>query len=195
MRHLHSGRKLGRSPDHRRATLRSLTLALIENDTIKTMPSRAKELRWYAERAITLAKRGDVAGRRKLVQMLGSSQTFIVGENRVRNAIEKVYSDLVPRFKDRSGGYTQIFRLATRRAGDNAEMCVMRYIPPPENQKTGKKAKASGGDKAKAGSTKEAKQIAAAAPAEDKPAIKKTEKEKKPGEAQDKKSTKAKKKE
>ena len=74
MRHLHSGRKLGRSPDHRRATLRALTLAIIENEAIQTIPSRAKELRWYAERAVTLAKRGDVASVRLLVKMLGSTE-------------------------------------------------------------------------------------------------------------------------
>ncbi|MFM8313344.1 MAG: 50S ribosomal protein L17, partial [Deltaproteobacteria bacterium] len=136
MRHAHSGRKLGRSPEHRRATLRALTLALIENETIQTIPSRAKELRWYAERAVTLAKRGDVASRRQLIVMLGSTQTNNPGENRVRNAIEKVCKELAPRFKDRQGGYTQIFRLATRRAGDNAEQCIMRYLPGPEEKKS-----------------------------------------------------------
>ena len=110
MRHAHSGRKLGRSPEHRRATLRALTLALIENEAITTIPSRAKELRWYAERAVTLAKRGDVASRRQLIVMLGSTKTNIPGENRVRNAIEKVCKELAPRFKDRQGGYTQILR-------------------------------------------------------------------------------------
>lgn len=166
MRHAHSGRKLGRSPDHRRATLRALTLALIEKESIQTIPSRAKELRWYAERAVTLAKRGDVASVRQLVSMLGSTQTNIPGENRVRNAIEKVCKELAPRFKDRPGGYTQIFRLSTRRAGDNAEQCIMRYIPGPEE----KKAKAPK-DKAESNkATKEVKKKAAAVePVEDKP--------------------------
>ena len=78
MRHLHSGSKLGRSPDHRRATLRALTLAIIENEAIQTIPSRAKELRWYAERAVTLAKRGDVASVRLLVKMKLRLQVKIV---------------------------------------------------------------------------------------------------------------------
>jgi len=166
MRHAHSGRKLGRSPDHRRATLRALTLALIENESIQTIPSRAKELRWYAERAVTLAKRGDVASVRQLVSMLGSTQTNVPGENRVRNAIEKVKRDLAPRFKDRNGGYTQIFRLATRRAGDNAEQCIMRYLPGPEEKKSAKSPK----DKTEAKkAAKEVKKKAAPA-VEDKPA-------------------------
>ena len=184
MRHAHSGRKLGRSPEHRRATLRALTLALIENETIQTIPSRAKELRWYAERAVTLAKRGDVASRRQLIVMLGSTQTNNPGENRVRNAIEKVCKELAPRFKDRQGGYTQIFRLATRRAGDNAEQCIMRYLPGPEEKKS--KASKSKEDSKKV-STEEKKKVAAPV-AEDKPTTKKADKTKTSKPAEDKKS-------
>lgn len=143
MRHLHTGRKLGVSPHHRKALLRNLTLALIERETIKTTPARAKEIRWFAERVVTLAKRGDVSGRRHIIKLLGSTQTSHPGENRVRNAINRVYTELVPRFQTRPGGYTQILRLAPRRAGDNAEMCLMRYIPAEEN-----KAKSAGKDKA-----------------------------------------------
>lgn len=121
------------------ALLRSLTLALIEREEIKTTPARAKELRWYAERIVTLAKRGGVANRRHIVKLLGSTETKVPGENRVRNAIERVYSDLAVRFQTRPGGYTQILRLARRRPGDNAEMCIMRYIPAPETKAPGKK--------------------------------------------------------
>ena len=141
MRHLHSGRKLGVSSPHRKALLRSLTLALIENDTIQTLPSRAKELRWYADRLVTLAKRGDLASRRQIVQILGSTETNRPGENRVRLAVERIYSSLVPRFKNRNGGYTQLIRLSPRRAGDNAEMCIMRYIPAPDPKGTKQKKK------------------------------------------------------
>src|SRR5277367_4711232 len=101
MRHLHSGRGLGVNPDHRKAMLRSLTLALIEHDSIRTTPARAKELRWYADRVVTLAKRGDLHSRRKIVQLLGTTQTSKPGENRVRNVLEQLYTSLVPRFKDR----------------------------------------------------------------------------------------------
>ena len=99
MRHLHAGRKLGVAPHHRKALLRNLTLALIERETIKTTPARAKELRWFAERVVTLAKRGDVAGRRHIVKLLGSTQTQHAGENRVRNAVDRIYTQLAPRFK------------------------------------------------------------------------------------------------
>jgi len=159
MRHLHTGRKLGVSPHHRKALLRNLTLALIEKDGIQTTPARAKEIRWFADRVVTLAKRGDVHGRRTIVKLLGSTQTQHAGENRVRNAIERVYTLLVPRFEGRNGGYTQILRLAPRRAGDNAEMCLMRYLPDEDGKKPAPKDKA-----AKAKGKPEKKEAKAAAP-------------------------------
>jgi large subunit ribosomal protein L17 len=136
MRHQQIGRKLGVDHSHRKALLRSLSLALIERETIRTTPARAKELRWFADRIITLAKRGDLSSRRQLIKLLGSTETQHTGENRIRNAIERVHTLLAPRFKDRNGGYTQIIRLAKRRAGDNAELCVMRYIPPVDDKKS-----------------------------------------------------------
>jgi large subunit ribosomal protein L17 len=187
MRHLHSGRKLGVAPDHRRALLRSLTLALIEKEAIQTIPSRAKELRWWADQVITLAKRGDLASRRQLVRLLGSTQTYTPGENRARQAVEKAFNTLGPRFKTRTGGYTQIFRLTKRRVGDNAEQCIMRYIPDEADEKASGKSKkgAKRGPNAKAqklaAPTKEkkpakAEEKAAKAP-EDKPAKSKKKKE------------------
>ena len=135
MRHLNAGNKLGVSNPQRKALLRGLTLALLEHDSIHTTRARAKEMRWWAERSVTLAKRGDVSARRQIIKLLGSTETFTPGENRVRNAITRLYSQIVPRFKDRSGGYTQIIRLPRPRAGDCAEMCIMRYIPSQEDQK------------------------------------------------------------
>lgn len=135
MRHLHTGRKLGVAPDHRRALLRSLTLALLEHETIRTTPARAKELRWYADRVVTLAKRGDLASRRQIVRLLGSTETNS-GTNRIRRVLDNLYSNLAPRFSTRPGGYTQMFRLMDRRPGDNAELCLLRYIPGEESAKS-----------------------------------------------------------
>lgn len=187
MKHMEAGRKLGVGPSHRRALLRSLTLAILEQDSIQTTPARAKELRWFAERIVTLAKRADVSSRRRIVQLLGSSQSQKGRENRVRSAIERVYSDLVPRFKTRNGGYTQILRLAMNRVGDNAEQCIIRYIPEDDAGKDKSKAKksAKGGDKGEAKKKQEAKTPAkkeAKAEAQDK----KAPKEKKETEPQDK---------
>jgi len=135
VKHLCETRKLGRDSSHRIATMRALALALIENETIKTTVAKAKELRRYAERLLTLAKRGDLHSRRLIVSMLGSTITHHGKTNRVRTAIAKLYSKFVPRFKSRNGGYTQIFRVANRRVGDNAELAIIRYIPPPEEKK------------------------------------------------------------
>ena len=181
MRHLNAGRKLGVSPSHRDALLRSLTLALIEQDSIRTTVARAKELRWYAERVVTLAKRGNLHGRRHIVKLLGATQTQHSGQNRVRMAIDRVYGELVPRFQSRPGGYTQIMRLDTRRPGDNAEMCLIRYMPPADDKKAsdkGGKGKAKAKAKAKGGKEMSAKAEGKSAPA-DKPAksAKKKEKE------------------
>lgn len=193
MKHQKAGRKLGVLPDHRIALLRSLTLALLEKDSIQTTPARAKELRWYAERVVTLAKRGDVSGRRRIVQLLGATETQKGKPNRVRSAIERIYSDLVPRFKTRPGGYTQIFRLAVNRVGDNAEQCIIRYIPADAEPKKAKKAakggkseaKDKGGAKAaapkaekKTAAPKEAKKVEAKEPEDKAPKAKKSDKEK-----------------
>ncbi len=166
MRHLQIGRKLGVDSSHRIALLRSLTLALIEKEAIKTTKARAKELRWFADRMVTLAKRGDVHGRRHMVKLLGSTETKVPGENRVRNAIAKVYETYAPRFKTRPGGYTQMMHLPDRRAGDNAEMVLMRYIPDADEDKKATKGKKDSAEKLK----KDTK--LASSEAEDKPAKK-----------------------
>ncbi|MBY0369063.1 50S ribosomal protein L17 [bacterium] len=159
MRHLNTGRKLSRSAPHRKAMLRSMTLSLIEKEEIRTTPPRAKELRWFADRVVTWAKRGDLHSRRQIVKLLGSTQTNHSGENRVRNALEKLYSSLAPRFKDRPGGYTQMIRLAHRRQGDNAELCVFRYLPDAD--KTAKKTAKGKAAPAKKAAAKPEKKAAA----------------------------------
>jgi len=181
MRHAKAGDKLGVLPSHRIALLRNLTLALIEHGKIKTTTRRAKAMRWYAEHVVTLAKRGDLSSRRQIVQLLGSTHTGTPGQNRIRLALDKVYSDLAPRFKDRNGGYTQIFRLAVPRVGDCAPMCVIQYIPGTETNPKGKEsAKTTAKPKKEARTSEKA--------AQDKPA-KKAEKKAAPV-VEDKPSTK-----
>lgn len=181
MRHAKAGDRLGVLPSHRVALLRNLTLALIEHGQIKTTTRRAKAMRWYAEHVVTLAKRGDLASRRQIVKLLGSTHTGKTGHNRIRMALDKVYSEIAPRFKDRQGGYTQIFRLAQPRVGDCAPMCLIQYLPGPEETKakagkpTDKKEKVATPKKAaKSPEDKPVKKVAKAEkPAEDK-AVKKS---------------------
>ncbi|MBI1861328.1 MAG: 50S ribosomal protein L17 [Deltaproteobacteria bacterium] len=177
MRHLNAGNKLNTNASHRKALLRGLTLSLLEHDSIHTTRARAKELRWWADHAVTLAKRGDVASRRQLIKLLGSTETYRQGENRVRSAIGRLFADIAPRFKDRSGGYTQIIRLARPRAGDCAEMCIMRYLMSETGSKKGAKKEKSAAPKKKEAASKKV-EAADRAPktqksaAEEKPATK-----------------------
>ena len=180
MRHSHAGRRLGVGSPQRTALLRSLTLALIERPAIKTTVARAKELRWFADRVVTLAKQNDVAGRRQIVRLLGNTQTNKPGENRVRLAIERLYGEIVPRYRDRQGGYTQLVRLAEHRAGDDASMCMIRYIPGAESAPTPK------GNKKPAKATKSAAPKTAKAPAKEAKAEKKPAAKKAKAKASDK---------
>ena len=103
MRHNNSGRKLSRTPAHRKALLQNLAKALINHGRIRTTVIKAKELRRVIEPLVTLTKKNDVASRRL------------------------AYHEIGPRFAAVAGGYTRILKLATPRAGDNAPMCVIEF--------------------------------------------------------------------
>lgn len=116
MRHLVSGHKLGRQPAHRRATLRNLVTNLIEKERIQTTILRAKAARPLAERMITLGKRDSLHARRQAAAYLTTPE-----------ATAKLFSELAPRFADRSGGYTRIIRTGWR-IGDGAELAIIEFI-------------------------------------------------------------------
>ena len=132
MRHNYKGRKLGTSPSHTKAMKRSLTAALLYNDRIKTIESRAKEIRPEVDRIITWAKKGDVHSRRLAIARLGGGE-----ENKeiVREIFEKVEQGM---FADRQGGYTRIMKLGPRK-GDGAPMVIMELCTEPVKKKADKK--------------------------------------------------------
>ncbi|MBN1880568.1 MAG: 50S ribosomal protein L17 [Deltaproteobacteria bacterium] len=165
MRHQKAGRRLGRNTSHRKAMLRNITTSLLEVERIETTEAKAKELRRYAEKMITLGKRGDLHARRQALSFL-----------RKRDVVEKVFSDYAERFSDRKGGYTRIMKLG-RRVGDNARMAVIELLPADEKKKPKEKKKAPA-----AKPSKEKKK--AAAPTGEKKDVKKTK-------AADEKETKA----
>ncbi len=109
MRHHDKERKFGRQEDERRAFLRSLARNLILKEAIVTTEARAKSLRPFVERLITKSKVDSVANRRLVLARLGNS----------KDATNKLFSTLGPRYKDRAGGYVRIVRIA-QRAGDAA---------------------------------------------------------------------------
>jgi len=129
MRHLKSGSKLGRSPWHRRATLRNLVTNLFERERITTTVTRAKAARPIAERMITLGKRDTLQSRRQAAAFLMTPE-----------ATQKLFRDIAPRFADRAGGYTRIVQ-AGFRVGDGAKVAILELIGS-ELKKKEKKEKA-----------------------------------------------------
>lgn len=124
MRHGKRGRILGRARDARRALFRGLLLALFREERIRTTLAKAKELRGKAERLLSYAKQGDVAGRR-----------LIACEIQDHLLVKKIVDEIAPRFKERAGGYTRIFHLGPR-LGDAAPMAQLELIGAPSVVKT-----------------------------------------------------------
>ena len=133
MRHNYKGRKLGTSPSHTKAMKRSLTAALLYNDRIKTIESRAKEIRPEVDRIITWAKKGDVHSRRLAIARLGGGED---NKEIVREIFEKVEQGM---FADRDGGYTRIMKFGPRK-GDGAPMVIMELCTEPVKKKAKKTA-------------------------------------------------------
>jgi large subunit ribosomal protein L17 len=149
MRHRVAHRKLGRVTEHRVAMLRSQATALIRYEHIETTVPKAKELRPFVERLITIAKRGVAAGdgngkalhARRLV-----GRELVDGE-----VIGKLFDTIAPRFAERPGGYTRILRLGYRR-GDSAEVAQLELVGSEYDPKaTPKDAKAAAAPKPKSG--------------------------------------------
>jgi large subunit ribosomal protein L17 len=119
MRHQLSGRQLSRNSPHRHAMLRNMSVSLLRHETIRTTVPKAKELRRVVEPLITLAKIDGDANRRLAFARLRDAEV-----------VEKLFSDLGPRFKSRPGGYTRILRMLPR-AGDSAPMALMQLVDGP----------------------------------------------------------------
>jgi large subunit ribosomal protein L17 len=116
MRHRHKGRQLGRTIAHRRAMLRNMATSLFKHDRVVTTHTKAKELRPFAERLITLARRGDLHARRQVERHI-----------RDRDVAGKLFREIGPRFAARPGGYTRILRIG-HRPGDGAELARIELV-------------------------------------------------------------------
>jgi large subunit ribosomal protein L17 len=146
MRHHLSGRQLSRNSSHRHALMRNLASALLRYETIRTTVPKAKELRRVVEPIITLGKTDSIAARRRAFAQL-----------RDEALVEKLFTELGPRFKTRAGGYTRILKMEER-PGDSAPMALMQLVekaaeavaaPAPE-EKPAKKARKKAAPAAKA---------------------------------------------
>ena len=109
-------RKLGRPTDHRKAMLRGMVTYLLENGSVETTLTRAKEVQPLAEKMITLGKKNTLASRRQ-------AMAFITKES----VVKKLFDTIAPEYADRNGGYTQIYKIGPRR-GDAAEMAIIRLV-------------------------------------------------------------------
>jgi large subunit ribosomal protein L17 len=115
MRHLKTGRKLNRTAAHRKALMRNLVKALIQREQIRTTDAKAKELRRWADRIVTLGKKGTVHARRLAFAYLGS-----------RRLVQRLFDEVAPRFQGRAGGYTRVLKIGPRR-GDAAPLSVVEW--------------------------------------------------------------------
>ncbi|MGI9038751.1 MAG: 50S ribosomal protein L17 [Gemmatimonadota bacterium] len=113
MRHRKKGRALSRTTSHRKALLRNLATSLITHERIRTTEAKAKELRPVVEKLITLGGVDDVHSRRRARRMIQD-----------RAALQKLFAEVGPRFRERPGGYTRILKLGARK-GDGAELAII----------------------------------------------------------------------
>ena len=117
MRHLKKGRKLNRSPSHRLALLRNMATSLLRHDRITTTDAKAKELRGWADWLITLGKDGSLHARRRALAFVQD-----------KAVVARLFGELGPRFRGRSGGYTRVVKVGRRR-GDAAPLSVIELMP------------------------------------------------------------------
>jgi large subunit ribosomal protein L17 len=116
VRHARTGRKLGRDASHRRALYANLACSLIEHGRIKTTEAKAKAVKPYAEKMITLGRRGDLHARRQ-----------VLAELRSQEIVHQLFTDVAPRMADRPGGYTRIVKIGPR-PGDAADMVYLELV-------------------------------------------------------------------
>ena len=123
MRHNIKNKKLNKTSSHRKAMFMNMSNALIKHEQITTTLAKAKELRRFVEKIVTLGKKGDLLSRRKTVSILQDQKIS-----------KKVFDVLAQRYKERAGGYTRIIKLGNR-FGDNAPTAVIEFVDRDENAK------------------------------------------------------------
>jgi large subunit ribosomal protein L17 len=120
VRHRKNGRQLGRKTKHRWALFRSLVTSLLEHERIETTEAKAKEIRGFTDRMITLGKQGSLPARRQALAFIRSKEV-----------VSKLFSDVATRFKDRQGGYTRMVK-TRRRIGDAAKLVAIELVARPD---------------------------------------------------------------
>jgi len=119
MRHRVAGKKLGRSSAHRTALFRNLVTSLLQHEAVRTTDVKAKEIRRWADRMITLGKQGTLHARRRAATVLRSE-----------TVLKKLFDEIAPRYAERPGGYTRVVKLGVR-TGDAAAMSMVELVGRP----------------------------------------------------------------
>jgi large subunit ribosomal protein L17 len=131
MRHLKAGRTLGRNASHRLALFRNLSRALIEHGRIITTVEKAKELRPFVEKLVTLAKKAKLADQYKALHY----RRLLLARLPDKVAVKKLIDDYADRFSDRAGGYTRILKRHERRLGDAGHTAFIEFLKPGETKR------------------------------------------------------------
>jgi large subunit ribosomal protein L17 len=140
MRHLKAGRKLSRNATHRLALKRNLALALFRHERIITTLEKAKEVRPFVEKLITLAKKGTLHARRLVLAKLGAPAKAEVKPHDdpdkadTRTILTKLFSEIGPRFANRPGGYTRVIKRSQRRLGDAGKTAFLELLKEGETK-------------------------------------------------------------
>ncbi len=124
--HMIRGRQLSRDTEHRISLRRSLVQSLFEHGKIKTTGPKAKEVKAFAEKLITLARTGTLTARRRVIAYMNDRR--LVDEDQEftgQTVVQKLFSEIAPKFADRAGGYTRIIKTAQHRIGDGGDIVVL----------------------------------------------------------------------
>ena len=131
MRHRVAGRHLSRTSEHRLALRRNMVASLFEHETISTTLEKAKEVRSFAEKLITLGKKGTLPARRRAIAMLNNRAIYVEENGKMvkkGTVVGKLFSEIGPRYLERSGGYTRIIKLPKCRLGDGGKLVLLQLV-------------------------------------------------------------------
>ena len=142
--HMIRGRQLSRDTDHRKAMRRNLVQSLFEHGKVRTTLPKAREVRAMAEKMITLARAGTVNSRRRVISMI-QDRRLVDKEQEFtgQTVVQKLFSEIAPKFADRQGGYTRIIKLSDYRIGDGGSLVLLQLLTE-ESKPTGTARRSAG---------------------------------------------------
>lgn len=149
MRHMIRGRQLSRDTEHRISLRRSLAQSLFEHGKIRTTLPKAKEVKAFAEKLVTLARKGDLNSRRRVIalmrdrRLVDENQDFIPKGQPTRTVVQRLFNEIAPKFADRPGGYTRIIKLPDFRIGDGGNLVLLQLLLE-ESKPTGQHRRSAG---------------------------------------------------